>query len=61
LVTGAESDFYADAKSWLDEEQGNHSYPVTTSVVIPGAGHMVHYEQPASLATAIEDFLIPDL
>jgi pimeloyl-ACP methyl ester carboxylesterase len=61
VVTGAESDFHADAKSWLDEEQGNHSYPVTASLVIPGAGHMVHYEQPASLATAVEDFLTPDL
>ncbi|MEQ9563920.1 MAG: alpha/beta hydrolase, partial [Woeseiaceae bacterium] len=61
LVTGAASDFHAAAKSWLDEEQGNHSYPVTASVVIPAAGHMVHYEQPALLAAAIEDFLSPDL
>jgi len=28
------------------------------TVVIPGAGHMVHFEQPGALAAAVETFLI---
>jgi pimeloyl-ACP methyl ester carboxylesterase len=57
VVTGEDSDFYNDAKSWLDGEQGADLYPSATTVVIPGAGHMVHFEQPARLAAAIERFL----
>jgi pimeloyl-ACP methyl ester carboxylesterase len=61
VVTGEESDFHAAAKSWLDPEHGNHAYPAAESVLIPGTGHMVHFEQPGRLATAIESFLRPDL
>lgn len=32
-----------------------------TTVVIEGAGHMLHFEKPAALAAAIEDFLLPTL
>ena len=31
------------------------------TVVIDDAGHMLHFEMPAALAAAIEDFLLPTL
>lgn len=61
IVTGAESDFHAAAKPWLDQEQAGQSYTVAESVVIADAGHMVHFEQPGRLAAAVEAFLGRDL
>lgn len=61
IVTGAESDFHAAAKPWLAQEQDHHSYRVSESVLIEGAGHMVHFEQPGRLAEAVEAFLSPHL
>jgi pimeloyl-ACP methyl ester carboxylesterase len=61
LVTGEESDFFAAAKTWLGGDQGEDLHPGAEIAVIAGAGHMVHFEQPARLASVIEDFLSPDL
>jgi pimeloyl-ACP methyl ester carboxylesterase len=61
VVTGKDSEFVAAAKSWLDADQGQRLFPGAESTVIAGAGHMVHFEQPALLAVAIEAFLRPDL
>jgi len=36
-------------------------FPRCPSVVIEGAGHMLHFEAPGALARAIEDFLLPTL
>ena len=36
-------------------------YAHSDSVVIEGAGHMLHFEAPAALARAIEEFLLPTL
>jgi len=57
IVTGADSDFHAAAKPWLDQEHDGQTYPAAESVVIADAGHMVHFEQPGRLAAAVEAFL----
>ena len=36
-------------------------FPRCPSVIIEGAGHMLHFEAPGALAKAIEDFLLPTL
>lgn len=36
-------------------------YPHSSSRVIAGTGHMLHFEAPGALATAIEEFLLPTL
>jgi len=61
LVTGEESEFFTAAKAWLDADQGEVLYAGAETRVIPGAGHMVHFEQPERLAALIEAFLLPDL
>lgn len=61
VVTGQDSDFFEAGKAWLDAGQAAAEYPRAESVTIPGAGHMVHFEQPARLARVIEDFLLKDL
>ena len=48
------------AKAALDAAGPNEIelFAGAETAVIPGAGHMVHFEQPDALAAAIEDFLI---
>lgn len=61
VVTGQDSEFIVAAKSWLGTEQGQLLYPGAATAVIAGAGHMIHFEQPAQLAKVIEEFLLPGL
>ena len=56
VVTGAESDFFSRAVSQAGPEAID-AFTAAESVEIPGAGHMVHFEQPGALAEAIERFL----
>ena len=60
LVVGEDTDFTAAAKSWIDPEEAAHPFRNELTAVIPGCGHMVHFEQPARLARALEDFLTTD-
>jgi pimeloyl-ACP methyl ester carboxylesterase len=56
VVKGAESDFFAAAA----KQAGPHeiaTFTAAESIEIPGAGHMVHFEQPGALAVAVEKFL----
>jgi len=57
VVKGGDSHFYSAA---LDAAGPNEIelFAGAETAVIPGAGHMVHFEQPDALAAAIEDFLI---
>jgi pimeloyl-ACP methyl ester carboxylesterase len=56
-IVGEDTDFTAAAKSWIDDS-GDPPPPTGAEiVVIPGAGHMVHFEQPDRLAAAVESFL----
>lgn len=57
LVVGANTDFTAAAKSWIDADESAHPFRNEQTTVIPGCGHMVHFEQPAALAEAVEGFL----
>jgi pimeloyl-ACP methyl ester carboxylesterase len=56
VVKGEESKFFSAA---VDRAGPNEidAFTAAESVDIPGAGHMVHYEQPALLAAAVEAFL----
>lgn len=56
-ISGGDSDFTPEQKTWLDPDQRLFPYPEFRELVIPGTGHMVHFEQPAALAAATEDFL----
>jgi len=57
LVIGEDTDFTAAAKSWIDADESAHPFRNELTAVIPGCGHMVHFEQPARLAKAVEEFL----
>ncbi len=59
LVIGENTDFTAAAKDWIDPGGAAHQFRDHQSAVIAGCGHMVHFEQPAALAKAIESFLQP--
>jgi pimeloyl-ACP methyl ester carboxylesterase len=54
VVKGEDSDFFS-ALAGPDEID---AFASAETVVIPGAGHMVHFEQPGALAAAVETFLI---
>ena len=56
LVVGEESEFKEGAKAWLDTDPSSLSFPSMTLVTIGNAGHMVHFEQPESLAGEVEAF-----
>ena len=56
LVSGARSSF-ADRYSGSADDL----YPHAARRVIPDAGHMLHFETPAPLAAAVEDFYRPTL
>jgi pimeloyl-ACP methyl ester carboxylesterase len=60
LVVGEDTDFTAAAKSWIDPDESAHPFRNEQTAVIPGCGHMVHFEQPARLAEVIEGFLEAD-
>ena len=56
VVKGAESDFSSRAAN----QAGAHevgAFAAAESIEIPGAGHMVHFEQPGALAAVVERFL----
>ena len=55
IVVGGDTDITSDLKSWIDAE--SRPFSNSESVTIAGAGHMVHFDQPASLAELIEEFL----
>jgi pimeloyl-ACP methyl ester carboxylesterase len=57
LVVGADTDFKAAVKSWLDPDETRHPFHGAPTSVIEGAGHMVHFERPRELAAATEAFL----
>ncbi len=56
VVTGAESNFFAAATDHAGPNEID-AFATAESVEIPGAGHMVHFEQPVALAAAVEQFL----
>ena len=58
LVLGAETDFTSAAKHWIDPDESKHPFRGAPSRSIPGAGHMIHFEAPRLLATAIDEFLL---
>jgi pimeloyl-ACP methyl ester carboxylesterase len=57
LVVGENTDFTAAAKSWIDPDESAHPFRNEQTAVIPGCGHMVHFEQPGRLAEVVEGFL----
>ena len=57
LVTGENSDFRAELRDWIDPDLSRHPFRGAPTVVVPGAGHMVHFEAPAALAAAVHGFL----
>jgi len=57
LVVGESSDFTAAAKSFIDPDTSAHPFRDNQSVIFPGCGHMVHFERPRELATAVDRFL----
>lgn len=52
-----------DASSFTGhfDDAAKHMLPGGESVVIEGAGHMLHFEAPRALAGTIENFLLPTL
>jgi pimeloyl-ACP methyl ester carboxylesterase len=58
LVVGENTDFKAAIKDWLDPDESRHPFHGAPTVVIPDAGHMVHFEQPEALAHAAQEFLL---
>ncbi len=53
VVVGADTD--------MGNEAANLPFNDAETVTIAGAGHMIHFDQPAVLAQSIEGFLSPDL
>jgi pimeloyl-ACP methyl ester carboxylesterase len=53
IVVGSDTDFDGDGSPL--------PFNKSETVTIEGAGHMVHFDQPAALAEAIEGFLRRDL
>ncbi len=57
LVVGDESQFRPELKSWMAADGVSLPFVSSNTVTVAGAGHMIHFDQPAALATVIEDFL----
>lgn len=57
LVMGEDSDYLDTASTWLDGPECVAPFSLAARALIPGAGHMVHFEQPAQLASTVEAFL----
>jgi len=58
FVIGGNTDFSSPDMRWVDADNAFGAFPDLTKLTIPGAGHMVHFEQPEALAAAIEEFLL---
>lgn len=56
VVKGAESDFFARAEKHAGPNEID-AFTAAESIEILEAGHMVHFEQPGTLAAAIEAFM----
>lgn len=56
LVVGDDSSFAGHF-----DDAALHMFPDSKTVAIEGAGHMLHFEAPRALASAIENFLLPTL
>ncbi len=57
VVVGADTEYTGKLKSWIDADAVSGMFGISESVSIAGAGHMVHFDQPARLAESIERFL----
>ena len=57
LVAGAESSFFSRATEGTGPTEIDE-FDAAATVVIPDAGHMLHFEQPEQLAAALEKFLV---
>jgi pimeloyl-ACP methyl ester carboxylesterase len=57
LVVGAESQFRPDVLSSLAPDGVSLPFESAKTEPIEGAGHMIHFDQPAALAALIEEFL----
>lgn len=60
IVAGEDSDFSHRAQSWLATDTAALGFASAEVVAVAGSGHMVHFEQPAVLAAAVESFLASD-
>jgi pimeloyl-ACP methyl ester carboxylesterase len=56
-VHGEETGADGDVMTWLRANAEPGLFPDAEAVTISNAGHMVHFEQPAALAGAVERFL----
>ena len=56
-VSGAESEFSSGAHPQIEGDAGSLPFPKLTLETIADSGHMIHFEQPALLALAVENFL----
>jgi pimeloyl-ACP methyl ester carboxylesterase len=59
LVAGERSEFAKRAVAEFTPENLRSLFRNATLVTIPGAGHMMHHEQPEQVAAAIQSFLGP--
>lgn len=57
LVAGSDSEFANAADARLDTGSLDLPFPEASTVVIDDSGHMMHFEAPRALASAIESFL----
>ncbi len=56
-IVGENTAFNEAARAWMAPADAAQFSPQAETTVIANAGHMVHFEQPAKLATALEGFL----
>ncbi len=57
FVVGAESNFWRAAMPKLGTDPSSLPFPSASLTTIKDAGHMIHFEQPAALASTVENFL----
>jgi pimeloyl-ACP methyl ester carboxylesterase len=57
VVVGAETDHTSALAAWTEPDTADAAFRHSTTETIEGAGHMVHFDQPAALAASIEGFL----
>jgi pimeloyl-ACP methyl ester carboxylesterase len=56
LVMGEQSTFGDALADWQHADPAQRPFPGAGLVVVPGAGHMLHFEKPAELAQALQAF-----